>query len=205
MHRSSVVAVLVAVIVVAGSFALGDFSAGTTRADLQSSGSTGRLGNATVPAPGPIVLHVAGEDALAGRLETELAAELGARGYSVTVADALRADYGDPVLVVGVVDRSLRYDPVAPDGRLTWRYLLVGSGNLSRIGPGEAFDADEFRERLRTDDLGVYRLDDATGFVRAGTLELHVAQRGLVSAPAFRGTVVETAANRTVDVALAPA
>jgi len=206
MNRSSAAASFVVLLVVlSGAFAFGDFSAGTTRTDLQSSGSTGRLGNATVPAPGPIALHVAGDDALAGRLETALAAELGARGYEVTVADSLRAEYGRPVLVVGVVDRSLRYNPVAPDGRVTWRYLLVDSGNLSRIGPADAFEPDDFRNRLLEDELGVFRLDEATGFVRGGTLELHVAQRGVVSAPAFRRTVTETVANRTVETALAPA
>ena len=206
MNRSSALASVAAVLlVVAGSFAVVDFSAATTRTDLQTSDSTGRLGDATLPTPGPITLHVAGDDAPTGRLETELAAELDARGYEVTVADSLRAEYGQPVLVVGVVDRSLRYNPVAPDGRVTWRYLLVDSGNLSRIGPAEAFDPDDFRTRLFEDDLGVFRLDEATGFVRGGTLELHVAQRGVVSAPAFRRTVTETTANRTVEVAFAPA
>jgi hypothetical protein len=192
-------------LVVAGSFAVADFSAATTRTDLQTSDSTGRLGDATVPAPGPIALYVADDGAPTGRLETELAAALAARGYEVTVADSLRAEYGQPVLVVGVVDRSLRYNPIAPDGRVTWRYLLVDSGNLGRIGSADAFDPDDFRTRLLEDDLGVFRLDEATGFVRGGTLELHVAQRGVVSAPAFRRTVTETTANRTVEVALAPA
>lgn len=206
MNRPSAAALLVAVLLVtAGSFAVADFSAATTETDLQTTGSTGRLGDATVPAPGPIAVHVAGDDALTGRLATELAAELGARGYEVTVADSLRAEYGRPVLVVGVVDRSLRYNPVAPDGRVTWRYLLVDSGNLSRIGSVDTFDPDDFRRRLLEDDLGVFRLDEATGFVRGGTLELHVAQRGVVSAPAFRRTVIETTASRTVDAALAPA
>ncbi|MFB6155594.1 MAG: hypothetical protein ABEJ22_06835 [Haloferacaceae archaeon] len=201
MDRSSrttlVVSLLVVALLVVAAFAFVDFHAATTRTAVQSSTATSSVNGATLPSPGPVSLFVASDDTTSRRLGAALTEALESRGYEVTAVDSLRADYDASVLVVGVPERSLRYDPVTPSATLSVRFLFVDSGNLSNVGE-RAFEAERFREDFLADDLGVVRLDGETRFVREGTLTVQVRQTGVVSAPAFRRTVAETAGEAVV-------
>jgi hypothetical protein len=200
MDRSLLVTLLVAVLVVfASSFAFADFGVATTNATVESQVSTASVNDTTLPPPQPVYLHVATDDGVSRRIADRFAAALEERGYVVTRAETLRADYGAPAVVVGVADRSLRYNPVAPAGTVRVRLLFVDSGNLSRLGPAGPFDAARFRERFLADETGVMRMDNRTQFVREGTLEVDVRQRGVVTAPYFRGVVAETTADAVLD------
>lgn len=201
------VAALVALLLVGAALSLASFEAATGDTRLSSRASTASTNDAAANLTGTVSVYVAGDDRFAAAVERRLADALRERGLRVRTPETLRPAFDGPTLVVRVVERDVRYDPVTPAATVTWRFLYSASGNVSQFGrpaAGGPFDGAVLVERLAGDDLAPVVLSGDVRYVRWGSLTVENRATGVVSLPAYRGRLAGVVAAETVRAVAEP-
>jgi len=204
---SGVFAVVSILVVLVGAFAFVGFSAAEHRTSVDQQVSTATVNNTSVSVPSEVVLYVFGSDSLGDRMETAIVTALEQRGTSVRVVSHLDPVYDDPVLLVGIRESQISYNPITPSAEVALSSLYAPGGNVTQFGqPNDdvaaGFNASLLRERFLVGEPIVFRMDDENQIFRTVDVRLSDETSGVVSWPAYRSYVIETVAERSVDVVL---
>jgi hypothetical protein len=204
--RRTDVAVVIGIVllVLVSAFAFVGFSAAEHRTNVDQQVSTASVNNASVSVPSEVVLYVVGPESVSNHLETATTTVLEQRGTSVRVVNNLDSVYDAPVLLVGIQESQIAYNPVTPSAESSLSFLYVPSGNVTQFGQSDedataSFNASLLRQRLLDDDPIRFQMDDENRVFREGRVRLTDSTTGVVSWPAYRSYVIETVAERSVD------
>jgi hypothetical protein len=192
-----------------GAFAFVDFSAAEHRTSVDQQVSTATANDTSLSVPSEVVLYVFGPDSVSDRTETAIATALEQRGTSVRVVSHLDPVYDDPVLVAGIEESQVSYNPLTPSAEVALSFLYAPGGTVTQFGQPQddanaSFNASLLGERLLDDEPILFRIDDQNRLFRKGRVRLTDATTGIISWPAYRTHVVETLAERSVDAVLSP-
>ena len=175
-RRALPVVLLLALILVAGSFAFADFQAMESTTDASNTVSTARSNDATAPQDAPLTLGVFGEGPAADRFGAALASNL-ADTWTVERSESL-SDTDGPILVVDVTDREIGYNPFVPSARVSAAFAFVGSGNAT-LAAG-----------MVTGERPVV-LTNQDPYAVEGEVTVEDRSRGIVSWPGYQRHVTE--------------
>lgn len=125
------VAALVVLASIAAGFALVDASVLRGETAVNSSVGTAQVDEATASLSDPVTLFVPGDGWLDTAVAERIAADLSARGATVTHVDQLDEATETPVLVVAVTEADVSYSPVSPTATVTASFAYVQSGNAT--------------------------------------------------------------------------
>jgi hypothetical protein len=175
-RRRILLAVLLALVLAAGAFTTLDFRALDSQTATDASVTTTQGNQATAPLEEPLQLVVLGGGPVAEGLGDELEAELAGPFAAVNQSAAPIQPWDGPVLVVGVTESAVQYNPVTPRARVQATYGFVGSGNATLatdFATGGSPPVDASRHP----------------YVTHGQVTVTDSSRGLVSLPAYRDHV----------------
>lgn len=184
--RALLVVVVLALALVVSLFAFVDFHAMESNTLADASVGTAQANKATAPVDQPLQLLVLGDGPVADRLSDHLAAELSPTFATINQTDEPIESWNGPVLVVGIVESDVRYNPVTPSAAVTAEFAFVGSGNVTL--------ATQF---ARGEMPPV--LSNLNPYVVQGDVVLQDESRGIVSVPAYERHVTERLATKLGD------
>ena len=176
----SLLAVVVAVGVVA-AFGFVGFAAAEHRTTVDRQVTTASVNDARVTVPDDVVLYVVGPDPLRGHLQDALVGALDERGIGAEPVTELAADHDRPVLMVGIRESDIAYDPVTPSARVALSFEYAPAGNVTQFGradDGAGFDPALVDEHLRSGDTVPLRLDGENVLFRGGDVRVTDATTG---------------------------
>lgn len=115
------------------TFAFLDIGAYSSKNDSGSVISAYSSSNATGPLSGDIILYVSPEDALNAGLKEELVRAFENIGYSVTLTNELKDDYGSQFMFVNISDTNIMYTPVYSSSDIKVRSGFSSSGKTQYL------------------------------------------------------------------------
>ncbi|WP_136718562.1 hypothetical protein [Halorientalis salina] len=191
---------VVAAIMLVSSFAFVGFAAAEHRIDVDQQVATSSTNGATMLVPTTVSLYVVGPDPIRGQVEQALVSAFERRDIDVTVVTDLEPTYDRPVLMVGVRDTQLAYNPVTPSATVSLGYEYAADGNVTQFGEDgdSGFDGSLVDDRLLTGQPISHVLDDQNTLFRSGEIRLTDESRGIVSWPGYRAHVTDALGETTI-------
>jgi len=186
VSRYRLLAVLLSVFVVLGLVvAFVPFHALESETAVDSGVGTARANDATAPSDGPLRLVVLGDGPFAEQFESSLAEQLEPRWGTVERVD--EPTPGEtPILVVGMAETDIRYNPVSPTAEATVEFAFVGSGNgtvAAQFARGET----------------PMVITNETPYVVQGDVTIRDRSSGVASLPGYRNLVADRLAESLAE------
>ena len=166
------------------SFAFQDFGFGSsaTHTDpIIHFNSTGNIGNFS---SGNIILYVHQDDTFDSMVEIELITALEKKGFSVTVIDELKDDYGSPFIFVKSTGETFSYTPIYSKSDVAVQFGFSSSGetkclDLEGFGDMKALnlslDNTNDYQLLMQGNISLY--NEMTGFFTYKHYQNHLARK----------------------------
>jgi hypothetical protein len=198
-------AIVLALLVLAGSFAFVGFAAAEHRTEVQRQVATSAIGGASMTVPDAVSLYVVATKPPRAEVETAFVTAFGDRGIDVQVVTDIEPTADRPVLLVAVREFQLAYNPVTPSAIATVSFEYAADGNVTQYGQDgdSGFDPGLVDERLHNGDRIPLVLDDRNTLFRGGEIHLTDGTRGVITWPGYRAHVLDALGAATVDSLLA--
>lgn len=160
---------IVTALLLLGVIAFANTRAIRSQTETSYQGSGFRSGNPEIELRGNLFLYVEGSDRLSGYFSSSLVSVLEREGVNVALSEEVLSKFENQTLVVGIQERSIRYNPFFPNSDIDVSFMYFSNGNTSFIDP------------LRNNEAIHFTTDYGPGLVQDGKLHLVDSSSGFAS------------------------
>lgn len=202
------VSAVLAIVLLVGSFLFVGFSAAEHRTTVNKQVTTAASNGASMSVPTAIQVYVVGPEPIRGQVTDSILSAIDTEGIDARVVSVLAPVSADPVLLVGVRESRLAYNPITPSASVSLRFEYAANGDVRQFGQVDAtgdFDSALVDDRLLRGAQVPIVFDTEDALFRSGDLSLSDASTGLTSWPGYQIHVADALGSSVVSALLSDA